>query len=112
MSKAFYEEESYKPSGDYIVIGRMSPDPVWARMQAVAEACEKAGVSLPPEVREYFEENEEEPARDIDLGFASTERAFAYFDAPGVIIFKSMIPDDVEEIWVLDVKDVGYLFEG
>lgn len=101
MSKAFYEEESYKPFGDYIVIGRTAPDPVWARMQAVAEACEKAGVSLPPEVREYFEENEEEPARDIDLDFASMELIFDYFDERGVSILKSAIPEDVEEIRVI-----------
>lgn len=101
MSNEFYEDPSYKPSGDYIVIGRMAPDPVWAKMEEVAQACERAGVSLPPEVREYFEENQEEPTRDIDLGFASMELTFDHFDERGVSILKSAIPDGVEEIRVI-----------
>ena len=49
------------------VIGFQSPDEKWQRMKAVWDACEKADIEVPQEVRDFFDGEPDEKGVTVSL---------------------------------------------
>lgn len=82
------------------VVGFMPPDAQWEKMKAVWEACHTAGISMPPEVNEFFSDCDprNSPGREVDL--INKGCVCEHEDGAGYDVLVSKLPKNVSVVRV------------
>jgi hypothetical protein len=83
------------------VSGFKPPDKKWKEMKDVWESCKNAGVTIPPEVEEFFEYGSPNAAGvEVDLDTSDCVREYLGEDEYGYDILIDKLPKDVKIVRV------------
>jgi hypothetical protein len=78
------------------VEGFRPPDALWEQMEAIWEACTRAGVPVPDEVAAFFEDGKPDPTGvEVDLGASGAVRPWRDDYREGFEVDVRKLPRDV-----------------
>jgi len=94
---AVLEQEKLTMSMSTYVVAFRPPDETFKKMKAIFDVCAEAGVDLPKEVSEFFDDSEPDP-KGVEIKIPDAIEPWANDMAQGFQIDLDKLPKDVKYI--------------